>query len=441
MRWHHGFRNGLTQPRIGRISRPPGRGRLRPRLEQFEDRTLLASYMAASVSDLINDIKAANTAGRSNTITLTAPAASPYVLTAVDNSTDGPTGLPVITKGNTLTIAGNDDTIERSTASGTPDFRLFDVASGASLTLQNMALQNGLAFGSGSSAEGGAVYSQGTLTLSGVIVQGCLALGANGLPATSVKQSGSNGQDGAGGGIWSNRSLTVENNTLIQNNSAQGGTGGSAYNANYGTGPITSHGGSGGNAFGAGVYIAGGTANLSGGTVSGNNALPGQGGSAAGTYNGAPAPNGGGPGTSFGGGLGAGAGTVEISAVSVDNNAAAGSGDNGDGGGLYVAGAGLTVSSATFQSNTADFQGGGLYIADSTATLTGDTVASNTAFVQGGGLFIDSGSTATLTGNTVNSNSAVNSNGGGGMIIDGATATLSGNLVDLNGGGIYYHGG
>ena len=40
MRWHHWFRNGLTQPRTGRISRPrpPGRGRLCPRLEQFEDR-------------------------------------------------------------------------------------------------------------------------------------------------------------------------------------------------------------------------------------------------------------------------------------------------------------------------------------------------------------------------------------------------------------------
>jgi hypothetical protein len=61
MRWHHWFRNGLSQPRQHRISRPrsPGRGRLRPRLEPFEDRTLLASYTAFSVSDLIADINAA----------------------------------------------------------------------------------------------------------------------------------------------------------------------------------------------------------------------------------------------------------------------------------------------------------------------------------------------------------------------------------------------
>src|SRR5262245_2941922 len=137
-------------------------------LEPLEDRTALSNFNAATVSDLIADINAANAAGGTNTITLTAPTTSPYVLTAVDNTTDGPTGLPVITGGSkpdTLTIIGNRDTIERSTASGTPAFRLFDVASGASLTLQNLTLQNGLAFGSGSSAEGGAIFNQGTLVL------------------------------------------------------------------------------------------------------------------------------------------------------------------------------------------------------------------------------------------------------------------------------------
>ena len=74
MRWHHWFRDTLGQPQARRVSRPrpPGRGRLRPRLEQCEDRTLLASYTAASVSDLINDINAANSGGGSNTITLAA---------------------------------------------------------------------------------------------------------------------------------------------------------------------------------------------------------------------------------------------------------------------------------------------------------------------------------------------------------------------------------
>ena len=90
-------------------------------LEPLEDRALLASYSAASVSALIADINAANTAGGANTITLTAATTAPYVLTAVNNSTDGrDTGLPVIAANDNLTIVGNGDTIERSTAAGTP---------------------------------------------------------------------------------------------------------------------------------------------------------------------------------------------------------------------------------------------------------------------------------------------------------------------------------
>ena len=74
-----------------------------------------------------------------------APTTSPYVLTAVDNYHRRRTGLPVIAANDNLTIVGNGDTIERSTAAGTPAFRLFDVAAGASLTLQNLTLQGGLA--------------------------------------------------------------------------------------------------------------------------------------------------------------------------------------------------------------------------------------------------------------------------------------------------------
>jgi hypothetical protein len=73
--------------------------RFRPRLEALEDRTVLSTFYAATASDLIADINAANKHGGANTIVLTAPTTSPYVLTAVDNSTDGPTGLPAITKG------------------------------------------------------------------------------------------------------------------------------------------------------------------------------------------------------------------------------------------------------------------------------------------------------------------------------------------------------
>jgi hypothetical protein len=218
----------------------------------------LSSYTALTASDLIAYINAANSAGGTNTITLTAPTTSPYVLTAVDNSTDGATGLPVIRGGNkadSLTIIGNGDTIERSTASGTPDFRLFDVASGASLTLNNLTLQNGYELGSGSSAEGGAIYNQGTLVLSAVTVQGNYAVGSAG--QESVNSNNRAGADAAGGGIWSSGSLTCGNGTVIQGNKAFGGRGGAAPR-------YSDYGGNGGNGFGGGVYIASGTANLSG---------------------------------------------------------------------------------------------------------------------------------------------------------------------------------
>src|SRR5262245_30558289 len=147
-----------ARPSRSRHSQPAARPRLR--LERFEDRTLPANYTVASVAELVADINAANAAGGSNTITLVA--GTTFTLTAVGNTADGPTGLPVIAANDNLTIAGNGDTIARSTASGTPAFRLLDVAAGASLTLTNLTLQRGLAFGGGVSAEGGAVYNQGT---------------------------------------------------------------------------------------------------------------------------------------------------------------------------------------------------------------------------------------------------------------------------------------
>src|SRR5215831_12482002 len=134
------------------LRKPKPCKRFRPQLEALEDRMLLSTYYAATASDLIADINAANKAGGANTIVLTAPTTSPYVAT----------NLPVA-KNDSLTIIGNGDTLDANHWG-----RLFDVASGASLTLQNLTLQNGLAYGSSAAAKGGAIYNQGTLVLSGV---------------------------------------------------------------------------------------------------------------------------------------------------------------------------------------------------------------------------------------------------------------------------------
>ena len=138
-----GFQRGAS--RRTPPGRRPARRRLRPTLERLEGLTLLANYTAATVSDLIADINAANQGGGANTITLTAPTTSPYVLTgSVNNNTDGGNSLPVIAANDNLTIVGNGDTIEGGldTYGSQYEARPFDVAIGASLALQNLTLQD-----------------------------------------------------------------------------------------------------------------------------------------------------------------------------------------------------------------------------------------------------------------------------------------------------------
>jgi len=375
-------RSRLPQPR-------PARRSTRLVLEELEDRSLPSSYSAANVSALIADINAANKAGGANTITLTAPTTSPYVLTAVDNGGFAPNGLPAIAAKDNLTIIGNSDTIERSTASGTPAFRLFDVAIGGSLTLQNMNLQDGYESYSTfrDSARGGAIYNLGALTLSGVTVANNQACAVSGGSAY-------------GGGIWSNGSLTLENGTLLEGNYSQGGDGG----------PFVSP----GPAFGGAVYVAGGTANISNTIFTGNSVRGGTGNINA---------------NAFGGAFYVAAGQVTLTNSTVNNNSADLATNSGFypgyGGGLYIAGGTVTLTNNTVESNTATY-GGGVYVAGGTVSLSGDTVDSNSASyysaVSGGGLYIAAG-TVTLTNCTVASNTA-NGYGGGIYIASGATVYI-----------------
>jgi hypothetical protein len=237
-------------PSRGSQSRP-ARRRTRPIPEQLEDRRLLSNYSAATVSDLIADIQAANTAGGANTISLTAPTTSPYVLTAMNN---GDNGLPVIVADDNLTIVGNGDTIERSTASGTPVFRLLDVASGGSLTLGNLTLQDGEVQAVGPLGGGGAIYSQGTLVLNGVTLQDNIAVGPMGE------------YNAHGGGILSSGgSVTLEGGTVVQNNEALAGSVGAA-------GRVA------GDAYGGGLYAGSGvTVIVTNATLDNNVAVGGEG--------------------------------------------------------------------------------------------------------------------------------------------------------------------
>jgi hypothetical protein len=218
---------------------------LRLNLERLEARMLLSRYTAATVSDLIADINAANAVGRSNTIMLARK--SVLTLTQVNNTSGGANGLPVIAAGDNLTIVGNNDTIERSYASGTPEFRLFDVASGASLTLENLTVQNGdvLDLPFPTQDYGGAIYSNGSLTLTGVIVTGNVGFNGAGVYIAGGRANLSND--------------TFTNNTNY--NAAVGGGGAicvAGGTANLASDTFEHNGASSGSAPGTAIYVAAG---------------------------------------------------------------------------------------------------------------------------------------------------------------------------------------
>jgi hypothetical protein len=241
-------------------------------LEHLENRVLLTSVAAeavpakqtslsaATVPALFADINAANQRGGTNTITLTAPISSPYVLTAVNNTQYGATGLPVIggKKADNLTIVGNGDTIERG--GNAAAFRLFEVASNGSLTLKNLTLTGGITTVAGTSTSpigGGAVCNFGTLVLDGVTVTGNEIDGIPGgwYPGWPYTPS----YAAVGGGVWSSGSLTVRDGTLFTNNVA--------------TGPFPGPYSIPNDAMGGAIYVAEGNATITNTTITNNSEI------------------------------------------------------------------------------------------------------------------------------------------------------------------------
>ena len=91
------------------------------------------------VTCLIAAINAANANGEANTITL---AVGTYTLTAVDNETAGPNGLPSITSTMTIQGAGAETTIIERAVSA-PAFRLLYIGPDGGLTLEGLTLTGG----------------------------------------------------------------------------------------------------------------------------------------------------------------------------------------------------------------------------------------------------------------------------------------------------------
>ncbi|MGZ8226535.1 MAG: choice-of-anchor Q domain-containing protein [Methylococcaceae bacterium] len=159
--------------------------------------------------------------------TLALVAGSVTTLTAVNNNTVGPNGLPTIT--SPITITGNAPTIERSSASGTPTFRLFNIAKTGSLTLNNVKLTRGKITG----FSGGAIRNEGIFSLINSTVTsnstdkdgGAIRSFAGSTTTLTNTTISSNTASGSGGGIFSGGGLTVNNSMLFGNTAILDGGG------------------------------------------------------------------------------------------------------------------------------------------------------------------------------------------------------------------------
>ncbi|HLI41153.1 MAG TPA: choice-of-anchor Q domain-containing protein [Streptosporangiaceae bacterium] len=172
-----------------------------------------------TASALISAIASANSAG--GTVTLTSGCT--YTLTAVNTTADaGGVGLPVIT--GKVTIQGSGATIARSSASGTPAFRIFDVASSGSLTLESVTISNGLA--NNGQQGGGGIFNHGTLTITGSRFTGNSAPSSTGTSGGGINNSGTlklststftGNTAQEGGGVFNQKTATVSGDTFADN--------------------------------------------------------------------------------------------------------------------------------------------------------------------------------------------------------------------------------
>ncbi len=159
-----------------------------------------------------------------------------------------------------LTISGpgaNLLTVQRSTAGGTPNFRIFNIAS--SVTLSGLTIANG------NSGSGGAIFhTAGTVAISNATISANTATNGGGITIANTAST-----------------MTISNST-ISGNMAVGGNGGGIYRAAAaGFGPLiinssTVSGNTGGQ--GGGIYNAvGNQITITNSTISANNAIQGGG--------------------------------------------------------------------------------------------------------------------------------------------------------------------
>jgi fibronectin-binding autotransporter adhesin len=307
----------------------------------------------------------------------------------------GPTALAI--SGKAITIQGPTTSgVTLHVATGTTSatsLRHFFVDTDASLTLQNLTLNGGKAIGGsggtgissggGAAGLGGAIFSQGQLTLSVVSFESNSAVGGGGGLGAGFGAGGGGGLGGDGGNYYSGET------------GYSGGGGGSGGNGQNGS---LDGGGAGGAGFGALGAGAGGIGTGPGGAGTGG------GGGGGGNNGGAGSDGGGGGGNGGYGGFGGGGGGGASGGFGGGGGGLAGqkigaSGGLGGGGGIgYNGGGGAAFGGAVFaRSGTLTVQNAavsGQVIGNTVSAGTG--TRDNNGAAAGAGLFLMSGVTTTF---------------------------------------------
>ncbi len=202
-------------------------------LEPLEDRRLLAAYVVNNPTDTVvvgktnlrQAIDAANVNGVANTITFDST-----VFATSQTIVLGGTQLELSNSSGLQTITGPTAGV---TVSGGGLSRVFAVDAGASVSMSGITITQGNGQGvGGSGRDGGAIYSAGTLTLTGCTISNSTTIGGFG---AGVKNDGSltltgstvsgNTNSGFGGGIMSPSGTVVIDSSTFSNNSADRGAG------------------------------------------------------------------------------------------------------------------------------------------------------------------------------------------------------------------------
>lgn len=239
--------------------------------------TTAGAAVACTEAALVAAINAANTANGGNVV-LT-PGCTYTLTTSHATGANGPDGLPMIT--TAITLTGDHNTIARSTAVGTPAFRIAEVSKTGSLTLKLVTLSNGSAMGAG-----GGILNFGAVTLTGSALTNNHALGTGGgLSNADVSAPGTgtaatftdstvsgNTASGRGGGIYNGLrgTLTTTNTPVKSNTSSQAQGGGIAVINSTATtltsSPVSANKGSGA----GGIFRLGGTMTTTTSPITGN---------------------------------------------------------------------------------------------------------------------------------------------------------------------------